>query len=112
MFLLIPTSRNRMKKAFLDRAPRAEPIITACESCDTMMTWRQIGDVPKYCDNCYHRLKGVERSTLPKWDRNCVPEEGTFLERIDHVVHYSPSNDKWYLKEPDRWVKCHRIEAA
>lgn len=88
----------------------AGPIRSNCITCDKVMIWRQAGDIPKYCDNCYHAAKGREKIHTAKWDKSIVPEEGDFLDRIDNVIHYSSEINRWFLREPDRWVGCSEIE--
>ena len=46
----------------------------------------------------------------PAWIQTEIPSEGSFLERMDSVIHFSPESQRWYLREPERWVKVAEIE--
>lgn len=49
-------------------------------------------------------------SHAPIWMKTKVPSKGSFLKRIDSLVHWSPQSERWYLREPDRWVGASIVE--
>src|SRR6266704_135565 len=96
-----------MQPAFIAQPNRDKAVEAECRTCHKTIIWLQVGTVPKFCDTCFsaHREdRTYNRDFRPIWMKGEITAEGTFLERIDELVHYSPQSKRWYVKEPERWV--------
>lgn len=94
-------------------SPADEATTFVCRECEQSHEWTQRGSAPERCYPCARlhvtRTMTGEGTDTP-WDMTRAGE-GDVFERLENLLHWSPSKQRWLYHDGNRWVLGAEVEA-